>query len=49
MFDPTIGNEASNKEATIVMTSNGFEVLGIFDDATNNNIVLGTIPHQSND
>ena len=49
VFDPIAGNETSNKEATVMMTSNGIEVLGIFDDATHNNLVLGTIPHQSND
>ena len=37
-------------EATVVMTSNGFEVLGVFEgEVEHNNLVLGALPHRSND
>ena len=38
-------------DATIVMTSNRFKVLRLFEDEVeyNNNLVLGALPHQTND
>lgn len=36
-------------DATAVMTSNGLEVLGVFDEDTANNLMLWALPYQSND
>ena len=42
--------EGSSQDAMVVLTSNGFEVLGIFDgEPTANNLALEALPHQSND